>query len=123
MANILLVEDDQWMADCYQDWLRADHSVHHVRDAQGALDAADAQTPDVIVLDLFLPHANGVQLLHTLRSYTDLARVPVVLCSNQLPDALPRLAAYGVCQVVDKAVLTPQLLRQAVQGALTHAPL
>jgi DNA-binding response OmpR family regulator len=123
MSRILLVEDDPWIADCYHLWLSQDgHDIRHSRDAQEALDMVDDELPDVIVLDLFLPFANGVQLLHTLRSHADLSSVPVILCSSALPEQLPDMAVYGVRRVLDKAHLGPTRLRRAVKEAM-HASL
>lgn len=123
MTRVLLVEDDVWMADCYRLWLgQAGHEVSWARDAQEALDLADEQPPDVIVLDLFLPFANGIQLLHTLRSHVDLAAIPVILCSSQLPEQLPDLQAYGVHAALDKASLRPDSLRAAVHEVSGYAP-
>lgn len=120
MAHILIVEDDQWLADCYKDWLHG-HTVAYAVGAQEALDAADDQTPDLILLDLLLPHANGMQLLHTLRSHADWADVPVVLCSGSIPADVPDMRAYGVRAILDKATVTPTALRQAVNEAMHHA--
>jgi DNA-binding response OmpR family regulator len=122
MANVLLVEDDPWIADCYTQWLAAGgHAVRVSRDCQAALDAVDESQPDVIILDLLLPHANGVQLLHALQSHGDLAGIPVILCSSSLPDGLPDLTAYGVRRAVTKASLTPGGLRAEVREVLANA--
>ena len=122
MATILLVEDDRWLADCFGVWLSADgHAIRHVTDAHDAMDAIDDSGCDVIVLDLLLPYTNGVQLLHTLQSYPDLADVPVVICSASAPADAQAFAAYGVRQVVDKTTLTPVKLRNAIKRALAHA--
>ncbi len=117
MASVLLVEDDRWQADCYQLWLRQqDHTVRHVVSAQAALDALDDEVADVIVLDMLLPHASGVQLLHQLRSYREWAHVPVVLCSSAALSDVDS-AAYGVSAVLDKTTLTPDAFRKAVARA------
>ena len=122
MARVLIVEDDAWMADCYALWLRtAGHDVLHAADAQAALDVLDEYGTDVLVLDILLPHANGIQLLQTLRSHADFARLPVILCSGSLPSDLPALDAYGVRQVIDKATISPSLLRQAVNKVAHNA--
>lgn len=122
MARVLIVEDDVWMADCYALWLRtAGHDVLHASDAQVALDILDEYGTDVVVLDMLLPHANGIQLLQTIRSHTDFARLPVILCSGSLPRDLPALDAYGVRQVIDKATISPSLLRRAVSKVTRHA--
>ncbi len=122
MARVLLVEDDQWVVDCYRLWLSADgHSVRYCRDAQAAIDMIDDNPPDVIVLDLFLPFANGIQLLQTLRSHSDLAAIPVILCSSALPENLPDMTPYGVRHVLDKARLVPAAMRQVVREAAAYA--
>jgi CheY-like chemotaxis protein len=120
MAHILIVEDDLWMADCYRDWLH-EHTIAHAIDAQQALDAADSQKPALIMIDMLLPHSNGMQLLHTLRSYIDWMDVPVVLCSSSVPVDMPNMQPYGVVAVLDKATITPVVLRKTVTEALYHA--
>ncbi len=118
MARVLLVEDDRWQADCYQLWLQqAHHDVQHVDSAQSALDVLDTWSPDVIVLDMLLPHANGMQLLHQLRSYSDTQALPVILCSSiQLPKDVDS-TVYGIVAVLDKTILTPAKMQQAVNHA------
>lgn len=122
MSRVLIVEDDAWLADCMAEWLKAgQHSVHCVSDAQAALDMLDNFLPDVVVLDLFLPVANGLQVLHQLSSYNDVGYIPVILCSNALPTPMPDMSHYGVRAALDKTTLTPQTLRRAVVQALHHA--
>ena len=119
MATVLIVEDEILLADCYTRWLVAEgHKIQHVLDAQAAIDAIDEQHPQVILLDLLLAGANGIQVLHTLRSHTDIARIPVILCSSALPQNMPDLAPYGVREVLDKPTLTRQKLAAAVAGVL-----
>ena len=116
MATILLVEDDNLLAGCLSRWLQADtHKVAVVNDAQSAIDALDTARPDIIFLDMLLPGANGVQVLHTLRSYVDLAAIPVVICSSVVTKYTPNLAAYGVKRVIDKTTLNRQNLNQIVR--------
>lgn len=119
MATILLVEDDTLTAQCYQTWLGAsNHKVQHVTDVETAVDAVDTTPPDVILLDMLLPGATGVQLLHVLQSYPDLRNVPVILCSNALPKDTANLRAYGVRGVLNKATLTRVRLLSAVEAVL-----
>jgi CheY-like chemotaxis protein len=122
MAHILIVEDDQWIADCYAKWLAAEgHSICFSRDAQEAIDSIDDLPPELIILDLLLPNANGIQLLHTLQSYSDLASIPVILCSSSFPEELPDITAYGVASICPKPDLTPHRLRHEITRALRHA--
>jgi CheY-like chemotaxis protein len=119
MATVLIVEDELLLADCYARWLHVEgHNAHHVTDAQSVLDALDEQVVDVVLLDMLLPGVNGMQVLNMLQSHADLAGLPVVLCSNALPQKIPDFSAYGVKAVLDKAVLTREKLGIAIAEAL-----
>lgn len=118
--TILLVEDDRWVGDCYAGWLKSfGCTVHLATDAQVALDILDDTKVDVIMLDLLLPFANGLQLLNVLASHADLMAVPVIVCSSLTLDQ--PLAHLGVCAVLNKSTLTPQQLRATVQKAVSSA--
>lgn len=116
--HILIVEDDRWLAECYQQWLqRVGFETSWCTDAQSALDAADEHAPDAVLLDLLLPGANGIQLLQELRTHADLLRIPVIVCSSALPEPLPNFSVYNVVQILDKSALTPRKLQVAVKKA------
>lgn len=119
MATVLIVEDEILLADCYARWLMAEgYKTQHALNAQAAIDAIDEQPPQVILLDILLSGANGVQVLHMLRSHIDIARIPVILCSSALPQNMSDLASYGVRGTLDKPTLTRQKLAAAVAGVL-----
>jgi CheY-like chemotaxis protein len=118
-TTILLVEDDALLADCYRRWLTGGgYKIQHASDAQTALDILDEHPPQVILLDLLLPGANGIQFLHMLRSHADLAHIPIIMCSNALPDSLPDMLPYGVRGTLDKATLTRERLCAAIAEVL-----
>lgn len=121
----MLVEDDPWLGELYAHLLTPQHDVQWLRDGFEAIDAIGAQRPDLIMLDILLPWASGIQLLHELAGYRDTASVPVVLFSAVLPEMDPRtLRAYGVVAALDKTVVKPAQVLQTVNGALrAHADL
>lgn len=119
MATILLVEDDVLLADCLGQWLRAaGHDVALATDAQQAIDGLDDAPPQVIILDMLLPGANGVQVLHTLRSHADLAKIPVIICSSVVQTHTPALKMYGVKKVIDKTTLDRATLCAVVEEVI-----
>jgi twitching motility two-component system response regulator PilH len=119
MATILIVEDDTLTADCYHTWLSVSpHKIQHVANVMAAVEAVDKTPPDVILLDMLLPGATGVQLLHVLQSHADLQNIPVIICSNTQPELTADLQAYGVCAVLNKAALTRQELIKTVESVL-----
>lgn len=115
MATILLVEDDTLLADCLSRWLAsAGHTMLRASDAQSAIDTLDELAPDLIILDMLLPGANGVQVLHTLQSHADLAAIPVIICSSVVTKHIEGIEYYGVKKVIDKTTLDRVALCAAV---------
>lgn len=117
MIRVLIVDDDAWQADCLTRWLSDKFSVDLAISAQQALDKLDQKRFNLIVLDLFLGHANGVQLLNTLASHNDLSKIPVLVCSNLVPSYRIDWRNYGVMGVVDKTTLDRTSFLKAVRNA------
>lgn len=116
--NALLVEDDSWVAECYQGWLnKAGHSVVWARDAQAALDAFDESQVDLVILDIMLPLHSGIQVLHNMASNADMMNVPVIVCSSVVPPEDLWWLEYGVVDVLDKTALKRRQLLAAVERA------
>jgi len=80
-ANILLVDDDQSVLSVMQIALsRAGHEVATATNAAGMWNAIQARCPDVVVLDLRLPDANGLDLVQNLKQrYAD---VEIIMLSG-----------------------------------------
>lgn len=63
------------------------HEVMTVGDGVSALDAVDASTPDLLVLDVMMPELNGWEVLERLRADDRHRDLPVVLVTaRDLPD-------------------------------------
>lgn len=118
--TVLLIEDEPWLAQAYADGLRAvGYRPVQVTSAAEAIETIDAISPHLLLLDIMLPQVNGLQLLHELRSHSDLQTVPVIVCSNVMQRYdLSQLAAYGVSKVLDKTTLTPSRLIAVVREVL-----
>jgi len=77
-ARVLVVEDDEAIADVLRRSLRAEgHEVKSAGDGAEALTAAEQFTPDLVVLDLGLPRLDGIEVLRRLRA--DGSDVPVLI--------------------------------------------
>ncbi len=66
--SVLLVDDDPDTHNLFQ--MVMDHynlQLAIVKDAEAALSYLKANTPDVIVMDIFLPGIDGFQALHQIR--------------------------------------------------------
>ena len=99
-------------------------SVACATTAQTAVDAADKQRPDVVILELQLAAHSGVEFLHEFRSYPEWQSVPVIVQSGlppaQLAEAQDSLRRdLGVRTILYKPRTTLQQLLRAVRE---HTP-
>jgi two-component system, OmpR family, response regulator len=78
--RVLLIEDDRMVGAAVTQALRdAAYAVDWVTDGKAAVDAVEAETYDLALLDLGLPLADGLTLLrHFRKSYRDL---PVIIAT------------------------------------------
>jgi two-component system response regulator VicR len=119
MAYILVVEDYENLQFIYKTALtNAGYTVDVTADGLDALKIAAEREPDLILLDLLLPHMGGLEFL---RAY-DLRKHPtvrVVVFSNLFsPNLLEEAKRLGVVHYLTKADFTPQELVDFVTKAL-----
>ena len=120
VVDVLVIEDDSWYAELFMRTLtKAGFTARHAGDGLAAIRAVDEAVPDVVVLDVFLPGPNGFVLLHEMQSYTDLAAIPVVICTNSTGLLSTHvLEAYGVRTVLDKSEMQPHDLVASIKRVL-----
>jgi CheY-like chemotaxis protein len=77
--TVFLVDDDPNIQSLFQMVLEnQDIELIATADQDEALAYLADHTPDIIVIDIFLPATDGYKLLHTIRSLSHLAQCPVV---------------------------------------------
>ena len=119
-ASVLIIHDDQWLSAQFERVLtRAGFVVHTALNALDGMAAIDTHKPQAIILDIFMPGPNGIVLLHEIRSHSDLAQIPIIVCSNSASE-VPHgdLTAYGVRTVLDKTTMQSDDIVAAVKRAL-----
>ncbi len=124
MKRVLIVDDDAWLADSYKLVLvQAGWQVTIAASGAQAIDLIDDIRPDVVLLDVMLPTSSAPALLNELQSHSDLATLPIVLCSSlDLKEhRLSDLQHYGVKGVIDKTKTTPEAIVRAVEDAFYAA--
>ncbi len=78
--RLLLVEDDTMIGETVLDLLRAEHyAVDWVKDGDMADTALQTQTYDLVLLDLGLPHRDGLSVLRAMRARKE--RTPVLIAT------------------------------------------
>lgn len=96
MSQVLLVEPDRPLAKTYSLALkRAGHKVKVASSSQEAIDIADRDAPDVVVLEIQLVKHSGIEFLYEFRSYPEWQDIPVLIHTSvpfsELKDGWPLL--------------------------------
>jgi DNA-binding response OmpR family regulator/EAL domain-containing protein (putative c-di-GMP-specific phosphodiesterase class I) len=83
-ARILIVDDDRDMAMFCETVLGYKGMTTKVtHNARAALDALQEFKPDLVLLDLYMPDMNGIEVAQLIRERPDMALVPIIFMSGE----------------------------------------
>jgi DNA-binding response OmpR family regulator len=101
MATVYLIDDDLDGSEVVAQFLeQAGHTVCQATDAHHALSSIPVILPDVIILDLRMPHMDGFTFLRQLREDRLAAAIPAVLLTGVSdPDLCWRAAQHGIDRI------------------------
>jgi two-component system cell cycle response regulator DivK len=77
--KILVVEDNELNLKLFCDLLRVHgFEAEPVRDGREAIERALAFEPDLVVMDIQMPHISGLELMEQFKADAALAKVPIL---------------------------------------------
>ena len=77
--KVLVVEDNELNLKLFCDLLRAhDYETEPVRDGREAVARAHAFLPDLVIMDIQLPHVSGLELIEQLKGDEVLKAIPIM---------------------------------------------
>lgn len=77
--KILVVEDNELNLKLFCDLLGAHgYEAEPVRDGREALERARAFAPDLVVMDIQMPHISGLELIEQMKADDELRRTPIM---------------------------------------------
>lgn len=89
MANkfIFIAEDDMAYGNVYKTKLEKEgYDVEIVNDGNNVIPELKKRKPDLMILDLMMPHKTGFEILEEIREDPDLKHTKVVVASNLSQD-------------------------------------
>lgn len=93
MKRILIIEDDQSIAELQRDYLEAEgFQVQIENDGNRGLTEALHHPYDLYILDLMLPHTNGFEICREIRKNQD---VPIIFVSARKED-VDKIRSFGL---------------------------
>ena len=124
--NVLLAEDDKVQSHLLEKHLIGrGFRVHIAFDARSAWDAAQADPPDVILLDLHMPGGTGIGFLKKRSASPLLRTIPVIVITAMEDPLVLRMAEQqGVHSVFQKPVdlLLLDVSLESVRSRMTPRP-
>jgi two-component system, cell cycle response regulator DivK len=77
--KVMIVEDNELNLKLFTDLLRAHQfTVEGVRDGRLAIEQAKMFVPDLIIMDIQLPHISGLDIITAMQSDPVLAATPIL---------------------------------------------
>jgi two-component system, NtrC family, response regulator AtoC len=118
MDSILVIDDEKNVRGLLTKILSHDQvDVHTAGTGAEGLQLADEVDPDVILLDLRLPDADGMDLLKTLKSRRPETAVIIITAYGEIPSVVEAMK-YGATDYLEKPFEPLEKLRLAVARVL-----
>lgn len=104
--RVLVVEDNELNLKLFCDLLRAhEYAAEPVRDGREAVARARDFRPDLIIMDIQMPHVTGYDLILELKADADLRTIPVMAVTAYAGrDDEDRIRAAGADAYVSKPI-------------------
>jgi DNA-binding NtrC family response regulator len=121
MANILVVDDEMGIRELLSEILGDEgHAVSTAENAQQARELRAQATPDLVLLDIWMPDTDGVTLLKEWQR-DGMLTMPVIMMSGHATiDTAVEATRIGALNFLEKPIALQKLLK-AVQQGLTRA--
>lgn len=122
-GHILIVDDIPDTVQLLKDWLDS-HQFHTtgVTNSLQALQAAEDQQPDLILLDVMMPKMDGIETCRRLKANPKTAGIPVILVTAKNPgDARSEGMMAGAIDYITKPINLNDLVHR-IETALATTP-
>src|SRR5258706_5957665 len=87
-TRILVVEDDPDIAELVERYLsKAGFSTVRATSGSAALEAIALKAPDLLVLDLMLPHLDGLEICRRVRAHDKTANIPIIMLTARAEES------------------------------------
>lgn len=109
---VLLVEDNETNIVTVQDYLNAKgYHVITAREGTEAIERAQEEKPDIILMDIQMPGMDGLEATQRIRADEEIAHIPIIaLTALAMPGDRERCLAAGVDDYLSKPVRLKNLV-------------
>ena len=117
MANILVVDDEMGIRELLSEILGDEgHVVTMAENAQQARQIRAASTPDLVLLDIWMPDTDGVTLLKEWQRDRMLTMPVIMMSGHATIDTAVEATRIGALNFLEKPISLQKLLKAVQQG-------
>jgi len=116
--SILIVEDDALLVDIYSTKLQlSGFEVRVVDNGDKVFAEVKEKKPDLVLLDIVLPHMDGWDILQRLNTMDEMKDVPIVMLSNLgQKEEVEKGLRLGAAKYLIKAHYTPsEIVKEVIK--------
>jgi len=120
-ARILVIEDDRFLRKaCEVGLTKRGFTITTATNGEDGLRCAEAELPDLILLDMRMPRLTGMEALAALKKNEKTRPIPVAILSNSFCDTtIQEAKSLGVVGYLVKSDISLRELGDRVTGFLS----
>jgi len=117
-STIMIVDDMKLNIDILAESMSGDYTIIPATSGESAMKMLLRKKPDIVLLDVFMPHINGFDVLKFMKEHDELANIPVIFVTGERDsDVEEKGLALGAVDYVKKPY-NPNVVRVKVQNHL-----
>ena len=117
MATILVVDDEMGIRELLSEILGDEgHAVELAENAQQAREYRQHSTPDLVLLDIWMPDTDGVTLLKEWAAQGQLTMPVIMMSGHATIDTAVEATKIGALNFLEKPIALQKLLKAVEQG-------
>lgn len=120
MKNLLIVDDDEtYLSTITMEAELSGFNVITAKDGEEAIQKAQSEAPDAILLDIVMPRRSGLTVLSTISKMEPLKKIPIIVTSNlSTPENKTYAVELGATKFMTKSEYTPSAIIAEVKKIL-----
>jgi len=100
---------------------RAGYEVQTAHDGIEAIEAIDLRMPDLAVIDVMMPRMDGHEVVRTLRTRPDTARLPILILTAAVHDRVAQASSDAGADAHMRKPFSPRELVEKIDSLLARA--
>jgi two-component system NarL family response regulator len=125
--RVLIAEDQRLLRQCFQEVLDLDEEIQVVAaasDGKEAVVLAEKHEPDIVLMDVSMPHMDGLSATNLIHERVPTAKV-LILSLYDTPEQVGKAMRAGIAGYISKDVDLDELVRiikSIHKGEAVHSP-